>query len=285
MGFNIVVLGASGSFVEKRLFSRVSDLPWVLNRANELFGADSGDMCLHFSGRSRPSIVVSLAAGDGQDYDTLSKLKNLLPYCAQARVPVIHLSSFHALGGLDPTGVYPDTTLVQKSDDEGLNIYAEFERLVGTLEKHVILRRSWILDASVGSMLSEFVPKILAGEDFSVSDLNYGSPVSSVFLADAIVAIIQQVLTGAENWGLYHVQSSDICSEAEFCDYLVRQLTKVKEIDFRGPQVVPHESAARYFSGAANLSGRKLTDDFGIQPLSWKKGFGSMLKNWLKREQ
>ncbi len=278
------MLGSHGSLIADRLFAQIEDLPWVVVRAEPEAGVGSKEVesCAHFLGKNRPSVVVVLIAGDETDALVLPQLKQYIPYCENEGVPIIQVSNYMALDGASPFAEHPDTSLVSKNSSEGeSNLYADFERAVSRLPKHIILRRSWVLDGEGDALLSKFIPQVLNSANFTVSSSSYGCPITNSFLADAIVAIIQQVLTGAENWGLYHVQSADKCSEAEFCDQLLRSLGKELDKEFVTPQVAEHESVYTFLPGAANLSGRKLTDDFGIQLLSWRKGFTGTLRRWL----
>jgi dTDP-4-dehydrorhamnose reductase len=274
LGFNVTLLGSSASKTAEHLRARIVDIPLV-SLTSELASGDSSKTDARL-----PVIVVNLLPDEHDE--ELAKASEIVKFCAAHHVPLIQVSSFRALDGLEPDVEHPDTTYASKTELTAAHLYGQIEREVSSLNKHVILRCSWILDDSADAMLSKFAPLIIEKQRFAVSEKNAGSPIGSEFLADVIVAVIQQILTGAENWGLYHVQSSDRCSEAEFSDHLTRQLSKDLGEEFVGGQLLPLESAERFMHGAARLTGRKLTDDFGIQLVSWRKGFASLVGSWLE---
>lgn len=284
MGFNIVVLGDQASSLVRRFSAQIEDLGWTpvgIDSSSDIESEASDDFA-RFRGIHRPRAMLSLAEGSKDDAKLLSQLKYFLPYCEKESLPLIHLSNYRALHDADPLSEHLDSVLAPSSTTD-TQIYAELEQLVGSLPKHIILRRSWVLNTDADSLFTSFIPAILNGSSFTVSSEAHGCPISRAFIVNAIIAIVQQVLTGAENWGLYHLQSADKCSEAEFCDHLIRHLTKELGQEFVMPQVAAHESSERFLEGAANLSGRKLTDDFGIQLVSWRKGFSRTLQLWLEK--
>jgi len=275
LGFNIVVVGSESSLVAKQFLQAASDFPWTIVTADALVFPQDGESCAHFFGKSRPSIVVCFSSEGEHSESVRQTLRQLVPYCAELNVPVIATSSYLALSSHDPQDEVPDTALVSKPLAGTMdNVYAEVERIAAELDKHVILRTSWVIDAPAPCLLSRFMSKIRGDGDYIVSDVHFGRPVAASFVSDALVAVIQQVLTGAQNWGLYHVQSSDKCSEAEFCDQLIRHAGRHTGREYRLPTVSSSDTSERFLEGAANLAGRKLTDDFGIQLISWRKGFG-----------
>jgi dTDP-4-dehydrorhamnose reductase len=94
-----------------------------------------------------------------------------------------------------------------------------------------------------------------------------------------VVAMVRQVLCGADNWGLYQYVSSDICSELEFVQELAAILQETG--DFRGAIVEPAEQDA--LQGSAVLGNQRLLDNFGVKPRTWRQGLGETVRLWLKR--
>lgn len=161
----------------------------------------------------------------------------------------------------------------------------KFEAPIAQLHKHLLLRHSWLLDGDNNSLFDRFIPKLVRGDPFWVSDHDFGTPVSVQFLARVIFALVQQIFAGANNWGVFHVHSADTCSEAEFCDHLVRQLQKELDIEIRFPSVAGAGDDRRALSGNAYLQGRRITDNFGVQLPTWRRGFARVLRDWLANNQ
>lgn len=275
MGFKIVVLGAH-TVVAKKMLAKVEDLPWspILDSG---FG-DDNDADLHeFFVNSKPSVVLNLKSLQPTQNLPCKNVSTAIEFCRAQDVPFVQLSTFSIFGEAS-------------SDDEILELRegqsvccGDEEREAATLARHILLRTSWLIDGAPDALLPQFVPSLLAKQDVYVSDHYHGGPLGTDFIADAIIAIVQQILTGSDNWGVFHLHSADSCSEAEFCDHLVRLLEKELGIDVAFPAVASLNDERRMLKGNGHLVGRRCTDNFGIQLPTWRRGFGRVLKSWLKQ--
>lgn len=282
MGFKVVISGATESFIAKRLVALAEDQPWNILLCGSDFTAESVASVESFFELKQPSIVVNLMP-EPTDHLPVSSLRNLASVCASRDIPLLHQSSYWAIAPDDPRAEVQESVLADAASET--NQFARDELMVSTVPRHIILRSSWILDGASAGLFAHLLPLLIGPEprDFVVSDHDFGAPVSCSHISDVIVAIVQQILTGADNWGTYHLHSADACSEAEFCDHLVRQLQKELNIDLVFPNVAAQDDERRFMNLNANLVGRKITDDFGIQAPTWRRGFGRTLRSWLKK--
>ena len=282
MGFKVVLLGAVESTVSRLIKSKTHDYPWDLSFCGADFTAESEASVESYFQAKKPSVVISLMAAPG-DQVPVSALKNVSAVCARQNLPIILQSSYWAIQPADERAEILETFPFETH--AGSIEYARHESMAAAVDQHVILRSSWILDSEEAGLFSSFLPVLVNPERSSelvVSDHDYGAPVSCEFIADAIIAVVQQILTGAQNWGAYHLRSADACSEAEFCDHLLRQLQKEVDVELPSLSVASQDDERRFFSMNANLIGRRLTDDFGIQAPTWRKGYGRTLRAWLE---
>ncbi len=281
MGFRIVLVGAIESVIAKRLRTVIEDLPWNIQLCGLDFTAESESSVESFFVQKTPSVVVHLMTEPG-DHTPESSLKNITAVCAKLDIPVVQQSCYWAINPADLRAEVLESESAESSLDA--SEFARFEAMVSSVSKHIILRSSWILDGEGSGLFANLLPPLLAGKasDIVVSDHDFGAPITSAHISETIIALIQQILTGADNWGVYHLRSADACSEAEFCDHLVRQLQKELSVDLNFPNVAAIDDDRRFLSMNANLAGRKITDDFGIQAPTWRRGFARSLKAWLK---
>jgi len=142
---------------------------------------------------------------------------------------------------------------------------------------------SWVFGGEEDNVLSVLVDKLLKGESISVSDHDYGRPVNLQFVANIVLTVVQQVLCGAENWGVFHVHAADKCSEAELCDVVVRLINSEIKEKVNMPAVAGVDDNRRLLAGNAMLMGRRCTDNFGIQWPSWRKGLKGQINTLLTR--
>lgn len=291
MSFKILILGKDNAVGER--FSRIlSDQPFrivfvdYLLKDKPLIDFPSSDDWKALIEKEQACVVVNLClsisiAGAEKNFAIMS---NLGTACALHNIPLIQLSSYRVFG----TDYYGqgrgELDIPVPSDELGRRLL-ECEKAGSVAVKNIILRVSWVLNAfEQESLLAAAVDKLIQSDPLVVSDHKYGRPISASYIANSIFAVIQQVLVGADNWGIFHLRSSDSCSEAEFCDYLLRLLSSEMDIDISMPEVASINDSRSLLLGAANLRGQRLTDNYGIQFPSWRSGFKALLREWLALE-
>jgi dTDP-4-dehydrorhamnose reductase len=206
---------------------------------------------------------------------------SLVNVCAAGQIPIVHTSSYEVFGDAWLDEGLDENFSEHKPSSARAKMLLANEREIEKVDHQIILRCSWMINGGVEPVLSRIVPLLLSDDAFVVSDHHSAGPISIEFLARAVVAIAQQVLTGADNWGVFHLHSADSCSEAEFCDHLIRALKKELDREFKFPELAGQNDERALFQGCALLKGRRCTDDFGIQLPTWRRGFAAHLRAWL----
>jgi len=260
----------------------MEDYPFVLltPSAESLNWSDEAAVAGYFDEKS-PSLVihfpescVDVSASD------IAAARSLAKACKAKSVPLIQLSSFRVFGdNYCPQGV-GEVDMPQPSNELGRRILS-METGALVCPSSIVLRLPWILDLVPCSLFGRIIPKLLVGELPPVSDHHRFSLVSAGFVIRSLITLIHQVFCGAENWGVYHLRSSDQSSEAEFVDATVRMINAEAGLSLTMPQVISGKEEGRLLLGNGNLNGRNCTDDFGIQFPSWRHGFKSLVRRWL----
>lgn len=230
-----------------------------------------------------PSVIVNaklVGYGEANLADDPA-LAAMIEFACERSLPLMHVSSYRVFGETANTadGLL-ESVEPQPSDPLGLRLLHD-EQAVATLEKHMILRRSWMLNGDGETLLASLIPNLLQNKPFFVSDHYYGCPVKISFLARCILTMSQQVMCGATNWGVFHVRSGDTCSEAEICDALVRLLSQELGQTIPMPTVAGVDDERRLLTGNAFLDGRRCTFNFGIQLPSWRSSLKSLVSSYL----
>lgn len=189
---------------------------------------------------------------------------------------VVHLSSYRVFHG--EGRVSHKEADVPKAETELSQVFSEAESLLAEAMPRVLcLRSSWVLSTVGGSLLARLLADFQAGRATVVSDHWRGTPVLVNDVVRAVYAITQQIIYGADNWGVMHFGSSDVCSELVFAQ-------KVREmIEAEIGQTLQLEELETPTDNSAVLELRRVRDNFGIQPRSWRQGLRPALKSWLKR--
>lgn len=289
MGFKILVRSSSTELLE--LFKAVfEDFPYSLLIPDdaELDWSDVAAIEAYMVQKS-PSIVINLQCvgielpSGAAAAEDLACVSCLAVVCKNANIPVIHLSSFRVFGRNDETCPLKEESPVQPQDADGKYLQA-LEQLIAQNDAHVIVRLGWLLGGEQDNLLKAMIPLITQKKLFFVSDHHYGAPVQLRFVARVLLAMVQQILCGAENWGVFHVRSSDVCSEAEFSDSLIRMVNVEMGGEALIPAVAGVDDDRRLFSANAYLDGDRCTNDFGIQLPSWRIGLKTLVRRQLESE-
>ena len=193
--------------------------------------------------------------------------KALVRPCTELNICVVHLSSHRVFGGENKTA-YDESDQPSPVDAMGRAL-REAERIFADkLVHHITLRLSWLIGIQGDNLLPRLVRRLSSGQEVVVDPAVRGTPTFMADVGRVLVAMVKQMLCGADNWGVMHYSSGDPCSEAEFAQQLARLLQRcgefkgvVKEVDNEQAQPVP----------SAVLSGRRCRDNFGIQARTWRR--------------
>lgn len=232
-----------------------------------------------FLQETRPDIVINTLMWAGSDGAELPDLRKVMNAFGESGAAVIHLSSHEVF----PTG-YQKQALAENSppnpDSRRGKQYLAAEKAALRLQNSIVLRLPWLVDWP-GGILDTVCEGLLLEEGFAASDAWYGSPTQISDAVRVIIAMIHQVLCGAENWGVFHLHTNDFCSEAEFVDLVKRILQKELKRSVADYTVAPVEK--RFITTNGWLAGNRCTDCFGIQLRSWRQGIKTRVINWLKQ--
>lgn len=285
MGFKILIRAAAKSSLLDMMISSFENYPYSLlaPSESELDWADSDALNAYVCDK-HPNIVINFPLDDSPlDGETEVKaVSKLAKLCVNQNIPMIQLSSFRVFGRAGNLDEIGEDLAPAPRDNDG-KFMLSVEEACAINRDHIILRLGWMLTGRGDNVLSAMLSKVLKEEPFFVSDHYFGAPIQESFVVKVLIAMIQQILCGAENWGVFHLRASDSCSEAEFCDSVVRLINSELDRTVVMPLVAGVEDDRRLFEGSANLSGDRCTDNFGVQLPSWRKGLRGLVRAELER--
>lgn len=228
----------------------------------------------------QPAIIInpqSLASGPGQGL--VEQGHALLELSRLHDSVLIHFSTHHVFGAGQYGAPLSESDAPLPEDSYGRELLAQ-EAILSHWERSLIVRLPWLLDGPEGILDAMCRALIYRGECV-VSDAWRGSP---VFIEDAVrvtLAMVQQILCGAANWGVFHLHSSDSCSEAELADHIARLLQK-QGYDVGSIALGTQEQ--RFIASNGWLKGSRCTNNFGFQYRSWRQGVKARVSDWLESE-
>jgi dTDP-4-dehydrorhamnose reductase len=195
---------------------------------------------------------------------------------AAIHLPLIHVSSQEVFAGSQSPSGFFEQELPAAATERAANLLAaEHWSQQG---KAIVLRLPLLLDLYRGNWFEAFLTRLCRDAWVSVSEVARLDPVSTKEACRVIIALVQQIGCGAENWGVMHLRTAEPCSEAEFADHLVRQLKKEQ---WPMAQLDVVKTPSIWIEPVSVLAGRRLTDTFGVQMRSWRLGVKGFMQQWM----
>ncbi len=231
---------------------------------------------------AEPDVVVNTLLWANADLQALPMdVATVVAVFKELKVRMVHLSSHEVFSTQEQIEPLSETAQAAPDSPRG-NLFHGVEQLLTAQDRCLVLRLSWLLDWPNG-ILDQVCHGLLNGNEFPVTDAWRASPTQIGDVVRVIVAMIHQILCGAENWGVFHLHASDSCSEAELTDLVKRILQK--ELRTKLPELVVVPAAHRRIHSNGWLAGVRCTNCFGVQLRSWRQGIKSRVLAWLGNPQ
>ncbi|MEO7469858.1 MAG: dTDP-4-dehydrorhamnose reductase [Sphingobium limneticum] len=242
---------------------------------------------------ARPDLIISAAA-----YTAVDKAEEEAENAAQINgiavgemgrvaarlgVPVVHLSTDYVFDGkkstpyseedpVNPLGVYGRSKL----DGE--------RRLVESGADHVIVRTAWVYSPFGNNFLRTMLRLAQTREMVSVVSDQLGNPTSALDIADAVMAIANNVLGSAEPTlrGIFHMSGQGEANWAEFASEIFR----VSDI-LGGPSAIVQPITTADYPTAAQrpnnsrMNCDKLAKTHNVRLPEWKAAAETVLRQML----
>ncbi|UTF59582.1 sugar nucleotide-binding protein [Gilvimarinus sp. DA14] len=255
--------------------------------SNELDWSDR-DAVAEYIARQRPNIVLNnLGWGDSPASANIALLpqaaENIASACAEQQIPVLQLSSYRVFGD-DNKSKHSEKDEPTPNSDLGRAFYLAEQKVLEADARALVLRASWIVGSYGDNLLTRLLSALQENQPWRLNARLRGAPTALSDLARVTVAIIKQINSGAECWGVYHYCSGDACSEVEFAEQLWEVLCQQ---DYKGPEPVWEriDEPAVEVPVSAVLSGLRVRNDFGVQTRTWRTYLLPMVRQWLHTQQ
>jgi dTDP-4-dehydrorhamnose reductase len=199
--------------------------------------------------------------------------ENVATACAEAGVPLVHLSTDYVLDG--------ESQKPAREDDppRPLNVYGQ-SKLAGEiavrrcLRTHVILRSSWIFSVDGDNFVKTILKLANTQPQLRVVDDQVGGPTPADDVANAILDIIAtSTKSGFSDWGTYHFSGIPPVSWYGFARAIVADsgavVSPVATKDY--PRL-----ARRPLNSVLDCS--RISRVFGIKQPDWRAALGNVLE-------
>ncbi len=248
----------------------------------ELNWMDGGAVNLYVAALKPDVVVNTFAWGDilnGEQQVLLPILAANVAYaCAPLGVPLLHFSS-HKVFGNDHKSSHSEKDIPAPLGAVGQAFFAAEQAIEHSSVKAVVLRLGWVIGSYGDNLCTRLLERIRAQQAIQVNTRLRGAPTLLSDVARVAVAIVKQIASGADNWGVMHYCSGDALTEAEFGEQLVQLLAQqqllVQDVNFTLCDQVPSDEPM-----SAVLGCRRIRDGFGVQARPWRPSLLPLVKQW-----
>lgn len=208
------------------------------------------------------------------DLPVVPVTQTISQYCSDNNKVLMQLSNYRVFSGTKSGFLESDE--IEPRDSCG-TVFAELEKIVAEVERHILLRLSWVIGATGENLMTTISESLWRGNQADIHAERRGAPVGHCDIARIVTAVVKQVSCGSQNWGIFHYSSADVCTEEELAEEISERLKS--ECDTQGMINDISDAEAKPYSAA--LGYRRLMDNFGIQPRTWRQGLNLELTTWL----
>jgi dTDP-4-dehydrorhamnose reductase len=229
----------------------------------------------------RPAVVVNAAgytAVDRAERDAEAAIAAnvtgpaiLAAACADAGVPLIHLSSAYIFDGLKKTP-YVETDRANPLGVHGRTKTEGEAKIREATKRHVILRTSWVYGVYGRNFLRTTMRLAAERDELKMVADQFGCPTASIDLAEAILVVVRKLADKPNTSGTFHFAGNGRTTWLGFAEEIVR-----RQAIFTGrtPKVVGI-STAEYPSAAkrpanCELDSSKFASTFGYRARPWQE--------------
>ena len=192
--------------------------------------------------------------------------------CAERGIPMLHISTDYVFDGTK------DSPYVESDPVNPIAVYAKSKEagervLRDSLERHIILRTSWVFGLQGNNFVKTMVRLAKDRDRLTVVADQYGGPSSARGIADALLTIAAQYQSDSSiAWGTYHYCQKPYVSWHQFAEAIVAraieiglvghavEVVSIPSSEFPTPVVRPVNS---------KLSCVKLEEAFGFTDCEW----------------
>jgi dTDP-4-dehydrorhamnose reductase len=155
----------------------------------------------------------------------------LADVCARRGIPMLHISTDYVFDG-KRDGLYVETDPVNPISIYGKSKEAGERALRERLEKHIILRTSWVFGVQGSNFVKTMVRLAKDRDRLTVVADQFGGPSSARGIAETLLMIAaQHEKSGAVTWGTYHYCQKPYVSWHQFAQAIIERATEMGLVD------------------------------------------------------
>ena len=198
--------------------------------------------------------------------------------CARRGAALIHISTDYVFDGAKPAP-YLETDATAPLGVYGASKLAGERAVAERLERHIVLRTSWVFGATGANFVKTMLRLAAAGRDIRVVQNQTGGPTPADDIAWAIAQIVARITAGPVAWGTYHYCGTPAVSWYDFARAIfeIHGAMTGKHVAVAAISANDYPTAARRPANS-RLDCAKIRSAFGIEQRPWRAGLESAMK-------
>lgn len=226
---------------------------------------------------NKPDIIINCIAFTNVDEcERKKKIANKINFLAVKRIAdlsqkynclLIHFSTDYVFDGKKKNYTEKDKT--KPINYYGLTKLRADKYIIKKIRKYFIFRVSWLYSSDKKNFFSKIRKKIYNQKDFSVTNKEYGTPNSTIFISSIISKFLKKLNQKKFKniYGLYNISSNGIVSRYQLAKFIQKSIKK-KSLYLK---IYPnsYKSVARR-PFCSNLSPKKVEKTLKIKMTSWQ---------------
>ena len=228
-------------------------------------------------------IRVEAVADGGQEIADLDlkRCQWVAKSCQRDSACYLFISSSRVFTGkLDR--MYNEDDLPDNDSDVG-GLLGEAEQVVREYcQRHLILRLGPVFASDGANLVTRMLGEMVRGENLILDNNLRGCPVASEDGARVISALLDQISTGAELWGVYHYCSAETATHYEFAEAILASASQFTEFSSTAVELEPLDPDAPSLNRSLECS--KIRNTFAIKQQPWRNAIADQVKNYFQQQ-
>lgn len=238
--------------------------------------------------RGKSDVVLDLrvaAAADGGDQIQELDLKRchwVAKACQRAGTIYLYVSSSRVFSGqLDRA--YTEEDPPDNGETVG-QLLASAEQLVtDSCESHLVLRLGPVFSYDGTNLITQMLGPMSQGGSLILDNNLRGCPVAARDGARVVSAILDQLGTGLQSWGIFHYCSSDTATYYEFAEALLASASQFSEFSASAVQLEQQPEGLAPLNRSLNCG--RIRNTFAIKQVPWRSAIPDIVKQYYERQQ
>ena len=162
------------------------------------------------------------------------------------------------------------------------NLLARAEQIVENgCQRHLLLRFGPVFSDGGANLVSQILDPLQEGDSLILDNNLRGCPVAAADGARVILAILDQLGTGLEAWGIYHYGSADNATYYEFAEALLAAASQFSEFSSSAVQLESESGDLPPLDRTLDCS--RIRNTFAIRQVPWRSAIGDLVKHYYEK--